>query len=681
MEIFKKAQGRVKHSLRYRPEIDGLRALAVLAVVFYHAGLGCPGGYVGVDVFFVLSGYLITSLLIRDLNTDKFSMWNFWERRIRRIFPAVMVMVIITMIVALCWPGIVLLPGEFERLGKTAIAQALMVANIYFWKATGDYFGADAESSPFLHTWSLAVEEQFYFVFPLILWLVFYWSKGEERTKKNLLYLISAGIILSLGLAVVAVADIVPWHFKGMRWNATAAFFWLPARAWELLLGALIAVLPAKAQLRGKVSREMVSWFGLFLLIFPIWWYSKETPFPGWAALPPCLGAAMLIWANNQGHKNEEGRQALTSVGRFLALPVLVWIGLVSYSFYLWHWPIFTFVKTGWEEGWNLPSVRFGLLLFSLGCAAMSWKYVETPFRTRKVAAQRKSVFIGAATVSLIVLLTGIGLWASKGFPERFPELVQKNFHARTDVFPLEPVQRVSASPKGERGSLYPLFDTSSDASKDSRKILLWGDSHALHLIPAMQDWCQENRLQGYAAVYQSTPPLLDAAFSIPQGLNVYTFRWTREMFQWIQENQVTDVFLAGFWGDYQEIDALLLKTSLENTIRKLDALGCRVWVIQDFPEVDQIAPKMLALNALGLKKNLKWTRSRSEHYERNRVIYELAEADLPARFLDPSPLLLDQNSNHYLADIEGVAIYHDDDHLTITAAKRLFYNLLEKIK
>jgi peptidoglycan/LPS O-acetylase OafA/YrhL len=295
----------------YRPEIDGLRALAVLPVLLFHAGLGMRGGFMGVDIFFVISGYLITTLIARDLQLGCFKMRDFWERRIRRILPAAAVMVIATLIAG----AIILLPQSFENLGQSALAQSLMVSNFYFWQQDG-YFAAPSDYEALLHTWSLAVEEQFYLILPAL--LVFLNRKFPAR--------------ITLVLGLVFLTSLI-WSFLGPYLYPTASFYLLPARAWELLLGSLIAIFAIKVP-GGRLGAEFLSLAGIVLMVYPMLTYVPTTPFPGIAAISPCLGAALFIVAT---------RKHGTLARQFLSLSPFVFIGKISYSLYLWHWPLLVF--------------------------------------------------------------------------------------------------------------------------------------------------------------------------------------------------------------------------------------------------------------------------------------------------------------------------------------------------
>ncbi|MCB5200694.1 acyltransferase, partial [Loktanella sp. TSTF-M6] len=294
----------------YRRDIDGLRTLAVVPVVLGHAGLGLfAGGFVGVDVFFVISGFLITGILVRELEQGRFSLIDFYERRARRILPALFV--VLAACIVVFW--FLLLPQHYVVIGKAGIASLLFSSNIYFFRIDSAYFANATSMQPLLHTWSLAVEEQFYIVFPVLLWLIAAW----RRTSRTLL-------IAGLSLASFALAVwMVPRH-------PVAAFYLTPTRVWELGLGALLA-LGAFPALRHRLLAELVAAAGLVAIAWAVFTLDKTDPFPGLNALAPCLGAVAIIWA---------GQSQITLTGRLLSTRGMVGIGLMSYSLYLVHWPV-----------------------------------------------------------------------------------------------------------------------------------------------------------------------------------------------------------------------------------------------------------------------------------------------------------------------------------------------------
>lgn len=316
--------------IAYRPEIDGLRAIAVMAVVLFHARLGCHGGYVGVDVFFVISGFLITSLILRDLDSGRFRMVEFWERRIRRIVPALTVAISLT-VAAGWWLH---LPDDFQRLGQAVIAQGLVLSNLYHGWCT-DYFSPRVDAFPLMHTWSLAVEEQFYIALPLILVILHRWRPNWVRPSLLLACLMS----LALGVAMTAYIPRV-------------SFYVLPSRAWELLLGSVLAAYPRCGERAPLWLREGIGWSGLLAIAASILLFQEKIPFPGLPTLLPTLGTVAFIWAN----------RTLTTSGRMLAMRPFVFVGQVSYSYYLLHWPVIAYADYWFfkQMSW---SVRAGLML------------------------------------------------------------------------------------------------------------------------------------------------------------------------------------------------------------------------------------------------------------------------------------------------------------------------------
>ena len=640
----------------YRPEIDGLRALAVLPVVLYHAKLGFPGGYAGVDVFFTISGFLITSLILKELEADCFSLAGFWERRIRRIFPALIAMVLLTLLAG----GILLPPSDYLNLGKSALAQSLVASNFFFWRddsIIGGYFGWGVDEHPLLHTWSLAIEEQFYLLFPLIMAGLFRFK--PFRNPRILSFFILLGLFAGLELSIL-----------GMKQYNRATFFLLPTRAWELMCGALVASLNSAKLIPGKIAvRELMSWLGFAGIMVPYWLYTMETPFPGLAALPPCLGTALVIWSNGRPENRQIG---LTSVGRLLALTPFVFIGLISYSLYLWHWPILVFGKYWWLNGKEASILTLGLAIGSCLVAVLSWRYVETPFRTKRLMPTRKAAFRFAAAGTLLSFLFSLIITASHGLLWRMPEIVRKNETVKNDKFDL--AKYIHSPSDVQQGRVVSLGVENVGAAP---KLLLWGDSHAMHAAIAMDSLCRELGIRGYAITYSSTPPLFDAVFKERYGLNEKTPEWAMNVLTLIKQKGISHVVLGGYWSAYQKTNAQLLEKSLTSTIQTLHNAGCQVWVLMDVPDVDK-GPvyKILMLNALIRTENYSYSRTVADHLRKNSVVYQLAKENLPATFLDPAPLLMLPSKDRFKMDVGGTAIYFDSQHLTNSASLALLLPL-----
>ena len=379
-------------TMNYRREIDGLRALAVLPVILFHAGFETfSGGFVGVDVFFVISGYLITTIILAELEQGKFSIVNFYERRARRILPALFLVMLVCIPFAWFW----LLPSDMKDFSQSLVAVSVFASNILFWRQSG-YFDTAAELKPLLHTWSLAVEEQYYVLFPLFLML--FWRLGKRW------------ILVVLGLVFVASLAVAQWAAYA---KPAAAFYLLPTRGWELLIGAFAAFYLSKANRKefGKAVGEVGGWLGVALILYAVLAYSKATPFPGLYALVPTLGTVLIILFATQQ----------TTVGKFVGNKAFVGVGLISYSAYLWHQPLFAFSR---HRSLSEPSDIIFLVLsvLALVLAYFSWRYVEAPFRNKYVS-KRKTVFLFASLGTLLFLSFGLAGSISGGYKFRFSEI------------------------------------------------------------------------------------------------------------------------------------------------------------------------------------------------------------------------------------------------------------------
>lgn len=362
-------------TMDYRKEIDGLRALAVLPVILFHAGFETfSGGFVGVDVFFAISGYLITTIILAELEQGKFSIVNFYERRARRILPALF----LVMLASIPFAWVLLTPFDLNSFAESLIAVPLFVSNIFFWRE-GGYFETSAELKPLLHTWSLAVEEQYYVLFPLFLML--FWKYGKRWIRAT------------LGLTFLASLIVAQWASYA---KPDAAFYLLPTRGWELLIGAFAAIYLSQTNQKkfSKCLSELGGWLGVVLIFYAVFAYAKATPFPGFYALAPTLGTALIIlFANRQ-----------TIVGKFVGNKLFAGIGLISYSAYLWHQPVLAFARH-WST--HLDQLLTSLLVtFVLAISYLSWRFIERPFRSKE-RFDRKFVFTASFVGALVFIFTG----------------------------------------------------------------------------------------------------------------------------------------------------------------------------------------------------------------------------------------------------------------------------------
>ena len=520
----------------YRPDIDGLRAVAVMPVVLFHLGLrGFWGGFVGVDVFFVISGYLITGIIEKELREGRFSMAEFYRRRILRIFPALFVMM---GIVAVC-AGPLMLPLELIRFAKSALATTGFASNILYYTESG-YFAPDAHTKPLLHTWSLAVEEQFYVFWPIALaWL---FPKLGRR-----LWIAAAGVaLLSLVVAIWSVEH-----------APSAAFYLIPSRTWELLTGALLVLIPWPS-LDRRWLRESLAACGLLMILLSVKFYSEFTPFPGLAAVPPCLGAALLILT---------GAGARTRAAQLLSWPPLVAIGKISFSLYLWHWPVIVLARTVLFVEPSL-SAAAGELAASLALAAMSWRFVEQPFRTGQGLAVRERAFSGAGVAMASVVTISLGVLWLNGIPGRFTptELAVASY------------EDYDGDSKYRGGSCFivdlpdaqRVFDRRTCLARDEerRNIVLLGDSHAAHLWPGLA--LLEPEVKILQATHTGCRPLVYPADA--QDASCRSF-FRSVILDWLPSHPISTVVLAGRWEWY---DLPLL----EQTLMSLSRSGQHVVVV-----------------------------------------------------------------------------------------------------
>ena len=469
----------------YRPDIDGLRAVAVLGVVAYHLGL-CGGGFVGVDIFFVISGYLITRILIGELASGKLGASNlarFYERRVRRIMPALAVMCVVTYAAAMLW----LFPEDLIEFGRSLQSVAVFISNIHFQRKTG-YFDGAADEKPLLHTWSLAVEEQYYLLFPLALWMVWHW-RGPAA---------AFAVCLIVALGSLAYAEIQ------VRSTPEIAFFSTPSRMWELLTGALLAMvreqLPAT-----RVLRETMAVAGAVMVGWSYATYSSATSFPGLGAVVPVLGSALLIAA---------GAKDLTLVSRVLAAPVLVGIGLISYSVYLWHWPLMVFAKYRFAPLLEQDATTIPTLLFaaSLLLGYLSWRFVEQPFRRPPLTRRSSSrTFAVQTALILVMVVAGVALSRLGGLSGRWPDDVLLILNQKAAAKGSELPNCRPARP--ERFEQIRVCKPAGSGSETAEAVLLWGDSHAAMLKDALVQYAGKEQAI-LSAVSPGCPPLADVVLN-----------------------------------------------------------------------------------------------------------------------------------------------------------------------
>lgn len=566
----------------YRADIDGLRAVAVLLVVVYHVGFKyLSGGYVGVDVFFVISGYLITLHIASELEAGTFSLASFYERRIRRIFPALLGMILVVSALAYLF----MLPGEVEDYAKSLISASFSVSNFYFWQQSG-YFDAPATMKPLLHTWSLAVEEQFYVFFPLILMALYKFA--WRRTRLSVMVLAAFSFAIS----------VVETHSY-----PSANFYLAPSRAWELFVGSMIA-LGIVPQLRSKITRELGAAAGLLMVIYSAIHYTVLTPFPGVSALIPCLGAGLVIASGIRHPELGIGQFKSTFTANLLSLRPVVFVGLISYSLYLWHWPVIVFQTISPRlSGWHplIPLLPFlsiahayivERLLIIVGVsvllATLSWKFIERPFRSGVLAMPRIALFrfFGAATACILVF--GMVIVAFKGFPERFsPETLQVASYLST----------LPNAPKGHYrehscflmgGDTFENFDQTKCLHIDPQKKnwLLIGDSHAAQLDYGFSGLKNINVMQATATGCKPVIAAKPGESASCVALNKFVFS------EYLPKTpgHIDTLVIAARWDSEDLI-------RLGKTIMTVKADGIRVLLFGPIMEYDTPLPRLLAMS------------------------------------------------------------------------------------
>jgi peptidoglycan/LPS O-acetylase OafA/YrhL len=536
--------------MRYRADIDGLRALAVIPVLLYHVGIpGFAGGFVGVDIFFVISGYLICGMIDGDIRSGTFSIGNFYKRRVLRILPALFVMFLVTSILAYLY----CLPVELEDYSKSLASAVGSVSNVYF-AATAGYFDAPAETKPLLHTWSLGVEEQFYFIVPLLMLLAYRFLPRRAKL------LFAAAAVLSF-----AAAFVVSYR------NTTFVFYLTPFRAWELALGALLAIrfIPAP---KAKFGKDLCGTAGLLLLLGVIVFGSASAPLLLMTSLAG-IGATLVIASSESG---------ISTVGRILSLRPLVFVGLISYSLYLWHWPLIVFQRTDALFFPDSSSIMTKLVLIatSTGIAFLSWKFVELPFRSRASTTSKAMVFgMASAAMTSAVALCGLVLIVS-GAPFRFPDRVV----AIAAYLGYDPAAAFRAG-HCYLGTNREQLDVPTCMSLDAKRpnYLLVGDSHAAHLWLGLSSAMPDvNMMQATASMCRPVilPVSLLDTRACPK-LMQFVFD------DFLVNHKVDKVLLSASWKD-EDIPALLA------TLDMLKSRGLDVTVLGPIVEYDGALPRLL---------------------------------------------------------------------------------------
>lgn len=629
--------------MQYRREIDGLRALAVLPVMLFHAGISIfGGGFVGVDVFFVISGYLITSIIASDLDQERFSMIQFWERRARRILPALFVVVLASIGLAWWW----MLPEEMLKLSKAMLSVSVFGSNVWFWISSG-YFDTQAELNALLHTWSLSVEEQYYLLFPML--LVLLW-RASSRVRSGVLLLL---LLASLGLSI----------WTSMH-KPVAGFYLLPARGWELLTGALIALhLTRKPQQDVPAYfSELAAWLGLALIAAAVFLFDKHSVWPGWRAGLPVAGTALVILFAT----------AQTSAGRLLGQPGLVGIGLVSYSAYLWHQPLLALARhRSLHE--PTPALLLGALALSLLLAWASWRWVEQPFRAAG-RLTRKQIFVFALAGSASI--AGLGLWGvqTQGFVSRGPQALRSmdmTFPKIDNGWCFYSVDSIFTLPQGPQGLSCWLGERNA-----TRKVLLFGDSYAATYEPMWKRIAQDRGLGVHVVNTNWCHPSLGREYAGPASSRANAQCQLHRAYLNEHLGEYDLVVIAGAWG------SIIDGESLKGVMKWLDASVRRANKLLILPVPEQYDANVTQLyrKSLLLGEALDWTAlSRSKEpaaLQANQQLAQWSKAHDNTLFLERSQLF-DLDGRASVLDAKGQPLSLDGGHLSVGAAELAARNFM----
>lgn len=623
-------------TLAYRPEIDGLRAIAVAAVVLYHMEPTLlPGGFAGVDVFFVLSGYLITSLLAAEWQAHgRIDLADFYARRVRRLMPALWLVILSVMVLSVFLLGHL---GEpYYRVLDSAMASLAFVANVHFLGASGDYFAGPSDELPLLHLWSLAVEEQFYLVFPLALgWLL---SRGKASARRWL-WLAS---LLSLLLAEHWIAEL-PAH----------AFFHMPARFWELAAGALVALSPPLAE-RGLLPR-MLAGAGLVLVLAAVVAAGWNGHFPGIGALPAVAGTALVLLA---GH----GGRELGWIGRLLSARPMVLLGLWSYSLYLWHWPLLALDEAVRLSPSPLPW-RASLCLLAVLLAALTYRFVEQPVRRRWRLSSRQMLWVGlAGTALLFALAHGLGR-LSLVSPDRAALVARTSGDRPADM-------GVCHYSLGAKVTGIVPADCPASAAPQPRTAI-WGDSHALAWRPFADGLAGSEGQAALPITMDACSPLAGATAPNPRSPGHAAqcdIRNEMAMAALASPGAFERVVVVGRWQVHAETpDALArLETRLASALDRLAGVP-QVVLVAAVPELAHPAPTCIAAGRTDeCAVAREGFEARADHLR--EMFRRLAGTRPNLVVVDPSDFFCGPATCPVLKD--GYSLYWDDDHASSTATR-----------
>lgn len=652
--------------MKYRREIDGLRAISLVAIVLFHAGFEAfSGGFLGVDIFFVLSGYLITSIILTDIANNDFSLIRFYEKRCRRILPALFVVLLVCIPFAWFW----LLPHELKTFAKSVTYSALSVSNIYFFKTT-NYFDSASELKPLLHTWSLGVEDQFYLLYPVL--IIFLMKKSFKASY------VALGIISIISLAVA--------HWSSLHYPL-ASFYLLHTRAWELLSGAIIGIYLHQRQTPIQATKlsNILSITGLLIVLISLFAYGESVPNPSIYTLPPIIGTLMIIAFT---HPDQ-------IVGKLLSNRLAVGIGLISYSAYLWHQPVFAFIRIknlGTIDAWGMvPAI---LLTFIF--AYISWRFIEKPARNLKNLTRRK-VFIGSGIGVAFFLAIGVTGEAKKGFENRYsiPPAVVNDFN----------LDDLALKCYAER------FCEVGDLSAKKSDVVVFGDSHSQSILAAFEKVGRQTKTKTTFMGLVGCPPLLDVVILKGPPILGICEKLVEKQIEFVKKERPKKIFLVARWSTYADgdydgrgmfylgkhtndtIDKDYTKKvyleGIEKTIATYQGLGSEVYIVGQIPQQRYSAKEFYYLiydekKSIDEKQLLlkKYSISLEDHLKlqsNNRQIFESLQEKGLGQVIIPDDIFC-RDGYCPLGTLERT-YYRDKDHISNFGAEQLAPMLLPYVK
>ncbi len=642
MQNFDSAPNRDLHSMTYRPDIDGLRAIAVLLVLVFHFDLvpGGKSGFIGVDVFFVISGYLITSVVKKQLENGSFSIGTFYLNRIRRLAPALFAVLLLTLIAGLA----LLFPTDLLELSRQILFSQLYVANIYYWKSVS-YFGLSASDVFLLHNWSLALEEQFYLLYPLSILLIYRYQ------KKHFWRFLCLGFCISFVLNVLLVYD-----------KPEATFYLLPTRAWELLAGALIPFLSLRAGLH-EITKELLGVIGVALILAAVLGHQDTIQFPGFFALLPVVGATCLILA---------GREEPSYVSRVLSLAPIVYIGRISYSLYLVHWPINVLSGSVFGEGYSLV-LRWTMFFVCVVVAAFIYHGIEDPVRRRRSLRSDRSMKLGyfaGLAATLVVFLT---VQLTHGLPNRYPENVLRIANFVNDkTVPLIECQFSGGTLENRKDFCHIGLSTQPPTW------IVYGDSHTWAAHEIFENWLSQNGQSGLFIYLHSCPPVIGVHIKRDKGA---CFAFNNAVAKFLSnDTDIRKVILVSTWrqaleGRLSELPDVesskkesmaLFESRFATTLRRLRKMGKEIYVWEPLPGARGNVPIVLARAALtGDATDIRIRRD--EYYSTYDYFFRaLKDNNINvAKSFSPSAALCDAEFCSIVVD--GSPVYFDNGHITKT--------------